>query len=75
MLNVNLSTTLEQSEQPIDDDTKYLSVISFQINKKIDHGDTTRAQKLQILTLVLDEWPRRKVAEVFDVNEHTRCVQ
>ena len=59
MLNADLSATSEQFEHPIDDDTKSLNTILSKINKKNYHGDTARAEKLQVLTLASGEWLRK----------------
>ena len=39
------------------------------MKKKIQCSNSTRAEKMQILTLAPNNWPRKKVSEVFAVSE------
>ena len=48
-----------------------MNSIVNKIKSKIHNEETTRAEKLQILTLVPSEWSRKKAAEIFEVSERT----
>ena len=70
VLNINFLEDQANNDQ-IGEDKNSLNSIVNQIKSKIHNEETTRAEKLQILTLVPSEWSRKKAAEIFEVSERT----
>ena len=70
VLNINILEDQANNDH-IGEDKNSLNSIVNKIKSKIHNEETTRAEKLQILTLVPSEWSRKKAAEIFEVSERT----
>ncbi|CAG5100725.1 Protein of unknown function, partial [Cotesia congregata] len=62
-LEVNASTNLEDSDRDF-------SNLLEQLKKKFDHDETTRSEKIQILTLFPKEWSVRRISEFMNISRH-----
>ena len=70
VLSINILEDQANNDH-IGEDKNSLNSIANKIKSKIHNEETTRAEKLQILTLVPSEWSRKKAAEIFEVSERT----
>lgn len=72
-LSVNLRCQLTGSSEPpyeLHKDSNDLHAMLMSFKDKFHQEDTTRAQKLQLLTLLPSDWSVHKVAEIMGASEY-----